>query len=939
MKEKISHILFSPLMKTVFSIALFTPYFSFSQCTTPISSFPYNENFETSNGNWVTGGTFSDWTWGTPSKPVINSAGSGSKCWITGGLNNAGYNNGEYAWLRSPCFNFASLKGPYIKFKVFWETEGKNDGANLEFSIDGGATWQLLGSKNETNGCLTEKWYNDGSIASLASRDAWSGNIQSSRPPCYVSGGSAGWVTAKHSVQSLAGNPHVMFRFVFASDNSCNNFDGFAIDDFTVEEGPPSTASFTYNCSSNLRVNFVSTSTNCPTSFLWNFGDPSSGANNISADPNPTHAYTLGGIYNVSLTVSGPGNTSSTFTLTRLEIIENIVASIVNPIRCHGDTTGSLTVNFVGDSSSISYNWDTHPVQTKRTAVHLGAGDYNVTMLNAEGCPASAHISLVEPPPLLYTVKRVKPDCTAGNGSIDITMSGGAPPYSYSWLPNVTNTSTAKNLPSGTYTVTVLDNNLCSKIINIDLPDSTDLDASISIAKDVSCFGGNDGTAVAAATGGNKPYTYSWSPSAGNTTANNNLSAGSNTVTVIDAKGCKAFATAIVHQPPPLTSVLNFQNTFCGNDNGSASVEVHGGTDPYQYAWSAGNFTSPSVSNLAPGAYAVIITDKNGCMKNDTTIIAPSSAIQLQLSTTNVLCTGESTGAAEAIVIGGTAPYYFQWTNASQIFNTNPITNVAAGTYNLKLQDAVGCSVTESVIISEPEALKVHITTEHSYCNLNNGSASATVSGGTSPYTFLWTPYTNTTSTLNNAYAGDYQLTVADQNNCSTSIVTTILNDKPKLIFLGNDTTLCPGDHIVLSPGIYNSYKWQDNSVLANYTVINAGTYTVEVIDDRTCILKDTIKIIADCGFIFFPSAFTPNNDLRNDFFGPLGFLSTVKDYTLLVYNRQGQLVFKSTDPFKKWDGKMHNQTMLPGTYVWIATYSNKGKTNILQKGTVTLIH
>ena len=94
-------------------------------------------------------------------------------------------------------------------------------------------------------------------------------------------------------------------------------------------------------------------------------------------------------------------------------------------------------------------------------------------------------------------------------------MSGGAPPYSYSWLPNVSNTSTAKNLPSGAYTVTVLDNNLCSKIINIDLPDSTDLDASISIAKDVSCFGGNDGTAIAAATGGNKPYTYSWSPSAG----------------------------------------------------------------------------------------------------------------------------------------------------------------------------------------------------------------------------------------------------------------------------------------------------------------------------------------------------------------------------------------------------------------------------------------
>ncbi len=940
MKEKINHILFSPLMKTVFSIVVFfTPYFSFSQCNTTISNFPYNENFETSNGNWVTGGTFSDWTWGTPSKPVINSAGSGSKCWITGGLNNAGYNNGENAWLRSPCFNFTSLKGPYIKFKVFWETEGINDGANLEFSTDGGATWQLLGTKNETNGCLTEKWYNAGSIASLASRDAWSGNIQSSRPPCFVSGGSAGWVTAKHSVQSLAGNPHVMFRFVFASDNSCNNFDGFGIDDFTVEEGPPSTASFTYNCSSNLRVNFVSTSTNCPTSFLWNFGDPSSGVNNTSADPNPTHAYTLGGIYNVSLTVSGPGNTSSTFTLTRLEIIENIVASIVNPIRCHGDTTGSLTVNFIGDSSSISYNWDSDPVQTTRTAVHLGAGDYNVTILNAEGCPASVHISLDEPPPLLYTFKNVKPDCTSSNGSIDIAMSGGSPPYSFSWFPNVSTTSSAKNIPSGTYRVTVIDKNLCYKIINIDLPDSSDLDASISMTRDVKCFGGNDGMATATAMGGNKPYTYSWSPAGGNMIVNNNLSAGSHAVIVTDANGCKAIANAIIHQPPAMTSVMKRQNTFCGNDNGNATVEVNGGTGPYQYAWSTGNSTNLSVGDLAPGQYTVTIQDNNGCIKNDTTIIESSSAIQLRLSHSNVLCAGERTGSAEAIVIGGTPPYNFQWTNDTEIFENNPITNVAAGTYRLKLLDAAGCSITESVVITQPEALQVTMATEHSYCSLNNGSASAAVSGGTSPYTFLWMPYSNTTSTLNSAAAGNYELTVADQNNCSTSISATILNDKPQPIFLGGDTTLCPGDHIILFPGIYNSYKWQDNSASANYTVTNPGTYTVEVTDDRACVLKDTIRIISDCGLIFFPTAFTPNNDLQNDFFGPLGFLNTVKDYTLLIYNRQGQLVFKSTDPFKKWDGKMQNKIMLPGTYVWLAMYSNKGQKNILQKGTVTIIY
>jgi gliding motility-associated-like protein len=344
------------------------------------------------------------------------------------------------------------------------------------------------------------------------------------------------------------------------------------------------------------------------------------------------------------------------------------------------------------------------------------------------------------------------------------------------------------------------------------------------------------------------------------------------------------------------------------------------------------------VSNLAPGQYIVMIKDNNGCIKTDTVNIASSSPIQLQLSHTNVLCHGEKTGTATAFVTGGTPPYNFQWTNNTEIFNENPVINVGSGTYNLKLQDTAGCSVTASVTITEPEVLNINITTEHSYCKLSNGSATAAVSGGTSPYTFLWVPYSNTTETLNKVPPGDYQLTVADQNNCRASIVATIVNDEPKPIFLGDDTTLCPGNHIILSPGSYASYKWQDNSGFANYTVISPGTYTVEVVDDRNCIIRDTIKIVSDCGFIFFPNAFTPNGDYQNDNFGPLGYLSTVKDYTLLIYNRHGQLVFKSTDPFKKWDGKMSDGTILAGTYVWLATYSNKGKKDILQKGTVTVI-
>jgi len=110
MKEETNHILFSLLVKVILSVAVFLqPCMMRSQCTSPISNFPYTENFETLNGNWTEGGIFADWAWGTPSKAVINAAGSGSKCWIAGGLNVAGYNSNENAWLKSRCFNFTNL--------------------------------------------------------------------------------------------------------------------------------------------------------------------------------------------------------------------------------------------------------------------------------------------------------------------------------------------------------------------------------------------------------------------------------------------------------------------------------------------------------------------------------------------------------------------------------------------------------------------------------------------------------------------------------------------------------------------------------------------------------------------------------------------------------------------------------------------------------------
>jgi hypothetical protein len=194
------------------------------QCTSFISSFPYSEGFEISDGGWFAGGTASDWAWGTPTRPVINAAASGNKCRVTATLTQSLYNNNENSALTSPCFDFTSLIAPYIKFKVFWETENKYDGASFQYSIDGGNSWTTLGSYADYVACPANNWFNTSTSITALGLEGWSGNIQ---PTASCTGGagngSGGWRLAQHEMNSLAGQPSVKFRFRFAAGSIYNN--------------------------------------------------------------------------------------------------------------------------------------------------------------------------------------------------------------------------------------------------------------------------------------------------------------------------------------------------------------------------------------------------------------------------------------------------------------------------------------------------------------------------------------------------------------------------------------------------------------------------------------------------------------------------------------------------------------------------------------------
>ena len=196
----------------------------------------------------------------------------------------------------------------------------------------------------------------------------------------------------------------------------------------------------------------------------------------------------------------------------------------------------------------------------------------------------------------------------------------------------------------------------------------------------------------------------------------------------------------------------------------------------------------------------------------------------------------------------------------------------------------------------------------------------------------------------NNMYntAGTYTMILTSSAGCDSlaRLVLTVDQRPVRPVFLNNSFILCPGDTILLNPGIFYSYVWQDLSTQPVFAVTQDGTYQVTVSNSTGCTASASalVKIAPGCEDIYFPNAITPNGDGLNDAFGPLGNLSFVSNYNLSVYNRYGELVFQSTNPYQRWNGMLKGALQVNSNLVWQATYSYKGRVRKLKSGNITVI-
>ena len=299
------------------------------------------------------------------------------------------------------------------------------------------------------------------------------------------------------------------------------------------------------------------------------------------------------------------------------------------------------------------------------------------------------------------------------------------------------------------------------------------LSASVS---NVSCFSGSDGSINLSVSGGQSPFTYSWSNGSSNQDINN-LSAGVYSVTVTDSQGQTASASYTVSQPTTAVSVTyTVQNpSGPGLSNGAIYTYPSGGTPPYTYYWVSPYSTNQNLTNIPAGVYTFYVIDNNGCWTSTNITVEQGQIIPITTSAviTDLDCYGDADGAIDLSVSGGAAPFTYAWNNGS---TTQDLMSLSGGTYTVIITDANNQTQTSSFTVIEPDSISITYTVTNTSSSNNNGAIDITPSGGTPPYSFYWnTNPTQTTEDINNLSAGTYTVWVVDDNGCWNDAVIQVL--------------------------------------------------------------------------------------------------------------------------------------------------------------------
>ncbi len=576
-----------------------------------------------------------------------------------------------------------------------------------------------------------------------------------------------------------------------------------------------------------------------------------------------------GGIYTVAIIDMNNGCiVSDTFTVLPLEGM-TAISNIVDE-ACGNDGAAEIVV--FGGAEPYTYQWSTG--STSAASTNLPSGNYEVTVTDNNGCTQLFDDIIVDDGGELSAsvVDITGVGCGSSSGSITISPVTGTSPYDYAWTSStgaVTGSITAIDgsyaispLPVGSYTVTITDVNGCVGFLNnlpVEIAEEIVLDIDEIAHPD--CYSNGNGIITISAVVGQAPFQFIWSN--GEVVSNSDgteqlagIVGGNYSVTVTDVNGCTGVSPVItVVEPAPLNVVVHeVQAPVCfGESSGTILIDVAGGSGPYTYAWSNG-YTTEDLTGVGAGNYMLTVTDANDCSSTSPVIIvANPTAIEVNLnSIEHNACFGENSGSINTGIFGGAPPYDIQWNNGSNNANLDYLTG---GDYQVTIVDQAGCEFISPVYtVNEPEAA-IEVELDEiidNECNgFDVGSINVSVQGGTAPYTYNWSNGTDTPNN-ENLTAGNYLLTITDDNNCKyisdifyvsePEVLEAITSTTPDMNETGNGTATVE----VTGGTMPYTYQWDantDNQTTATATDLSAAIYSVTITDANGCMFVTSVAV------------------------------------------------------------------------------------------------
>ena len=605
----------------------------------------------------------------------------------------------------------------------------------------------------------------------------------------------------------------------------------------------------------------------------WDFGDGTT----VSGVQNPAHVYATPDTFYVTLTVTSEYGCDSSITKMVYVIFIDIDQVNSTDITCNGYNDGTITVSASGGADTLFYTLMPNNITNKTGFFNnLGPGPYFVWVYDTMCSVRTDTIWINEPDAIEIDSLQVKHITCHDDkdGEIRVFAHGGTGlifhlyPDSLTSTPTTNITGLFQNLVGGQYYVIVSDSNDCPPDTNgpvlIINPPEMYVDSVLSTNN--SCFGNDEGSITVFASGGILPYSFLLIPDSiyNITGVFNNLTNGTYTVDIIDSHNCVISTLPVdITSPPEIVfDTLHTDITCFGDNDGTITIfDVVGGAAPGSYEFSIddgltyhpfGLFT-----NLGPGIYLLKVRDSLKCesFSVPVQIIEPPVLDIVNFNTVPPTCYGCTDGQITANVNGGTPAYSHSWSNG---MTGNPIT-VGAGTYTDTVTDINGCVTFETVILGEPDSLIVQMSAYDVNCHgYSTGWAAATVTGGTPPYSYVWTKAPDTTiigvtDTIINLRAGLYVVTVLDVfNNFVQDTIEIFEPDSALALIFEYSDTICFEDKngwakVIVSGGTPQyTYLWNAGTGVTTDSIYQLipGSYWVIVTDDLGCIETDTITII-----------------------------------------------------------------------------------------------